>query len=111
MVASTVWPPPWSCTRNMVLGSASTTSPSTSIFSSLVGKFPSVDRSLGREHAHGRAVREGDHRSKAALAPGVAYGDAVCPLGIGGIGGFAAATPGIVSTLGPSAVTATVCSK
>src|SRR5436190_2427360 len=106
MVASTVWPPPSSCTRNIVLGSASTTSPSTSIFSSLVGKFPSVNRSLGREHAHGRAVREGDHRSKAALSLGVAYGDAVCPLGIGG---FAADAASIVSTLGPSAVTATVC--
>src|SRR4029450_7996999 len=32
-----------SCTRNIVLGSASTTSPSTSIFSSLTANFPLPD--------------------------------------------------------------------
>src|SRR3954466_6752102 len=39
MVARTEWPPSI-CTRNIVLGSASVISPSTSIFSSLFAKSP-----------------------------------------------------------------------
>src|SRR3954462_13340398 len=54
MVASTSCPVS-SCTLNIVLGSASTTSPSTSIFSSFSGM------SFRRKEvcAHGKAVRDG----------------------------------------------------
>src|SRR3954470_14157093 len=106
MVASTAWPPS-SCTLNIVLGSASTTSPSTSIFSSLVGKFPSVERAdINTRTA--QPCAEGDHRSKGPFAPGVAIGDAVYPPGVGGL---AADVSSEVRMRGPLSTTATVCSK
>src|SRR5947199_10105799 len=54
MVAKTVWSIPSICTRNMVLGSASTISPSTSIFSSFCATYLTETALAERGWEHGK---------------------------------------------------------
>src|ERR1051326_5016899 len=54
MVARTVWSIPSICTRNIVLGSASTISPSTSIFSSFCAIYLTETALAERGWEHGK---------------------------------------------------------